>query len=461
VFKQTGDLQMQGSTNVFSGFNASSALQTSRRIVVIGLGYVGLPLAVAFGRHQQVIGFDIDPLRIEELNRGYDRTGSVSHAELADVGLIFTCDPEAIRHGDFYTIVVPTPLTIDKHPDLTALTEASRTVGKYLKKGDIVVYESSVYPGATEDLCVPILEEVSNLVSGIDFSVGYSPERTNYGDKEHTLPRVVKVISVQDSETMAVIGRVYGSVIEAGLCEATSIRVAEAAKLVENIQRDVNIALMNEIAMIVNSMGLSTAEVLRVAGTKWNFVDFKPGLVGGHCVPIDPHYLIHSANKSGSSSELISLARLINDRMHEYIVNQTIKLMNERQLIDSEAQARTAVPPRVGLLGLTFKGDCPDIRESQPLEVFRRLKEAGFQPMVYDPLIDPEQVWSLHGVRILPIDQISDLSALIITVAHKQFSNLRPDCLAKLLRPGAPIVDVPGVLNVREFAAAGLHVWQL
>jgi UDP-N-acetyl-D-glucosamine/UDP-N-acetyl-D-galactosamine dehydrogenase len=452
---------MHDSTNVFPGSNTSSSVQTTRRIVVIGLGYVGLPLAVAFGRHQQVIGFDIDAPRIEELNRGYDRTGSVSSAELAEVDLIFTSDPEAIKHSDFYAIVVPTPVTADKRPDLTALIEASRTVGKYLQKGDIVVYESSVYPGATEDLCIPILEEVSNLVNGIDFSVGYSPERTNYGDKEHTLAGVVKVISAQDSETMAVIGRVYGNVIEAGLCEANSIRVAEVAKLVENIQRDVNIALMNEIAMIVNSMGLSTAEVLRAAGTKWNFVDFKPGLVGGHCVPIDPHYLIHSATVSGSSTKLMSCARQINDRMHEYIVNETIKLMTARHLIDSDSLARTAAPPRVGIFGLTFKGDCPDIRESQALEVFRRLQESGFQPLVYDPLIDPEQVWSLHGIKIVPLDQISNLSAVIITVPHKQFSSLRPECFAGLLRPGAPIVDVPGVLNAREFAEAGLYVWQL
>jgi UDP-N-acetyl-D-galactosamine dehydrogenase len=425
--------------------------------VVVGLGYVGLPLALALGRHQQLIGYDIDPIRINELFKGYDKTGSVSSAELADTNLTFTSDEEEIRGADFYIIVVPTPVTSDKRPDLSALIEASRTVGQCLKPGDVVVYESSVYPGATEGVCIPILEQESRLKNGIDFAVGYSPERTNYGDKEHTLSRVVKVISAQDSETLSIIRRVYCKIIDAGICEATSIRVAEAAKLVENIQRDLNIALMNEIAMIVNSMGLSTAEVLRVAETKWNFIGYRPGLVGGHCVPIDPHYLIYTAAENGCSSKLMSCARTINDGMHDYIFQKTIKFMEDRQLIDFDAPLRA----RVGIFGFTFKGDCPDIRESQALKIFRQLESAGFEPMVYDPLADRAQVWSRHRIRLLPLEQIEGLAAAIITVPHTQFASLTPDCFRRLLRFGAPIIDIPGVFNVVDFAAAGLDVWQL
>jgi UDP-N-acetyl-D-galactosamine dehydrogenase len=451
------NLQIESPAKAISVIEEISRVATTRRIVVVGLGYVGLPLAVALGCHQPVIGFDIDLARIEQLASGFDKTGSVNATDLSNTALTLTSDVEKIKASDFYVIVVPTPVTDDKRPDLTALKSASRMVGQCLKRGDIVVYESSVYPGTTEEICSPILEQESSLINGIDFTIGYSPERTNYGDKEHVLSNVVKVISAQDSQTLDVIKQVYGNIIEAGLCETTSIRVAEVAKLVENIQRDVNIALMNEIAMIVNSMGLSTAEVLKVAGTKWNFLDFKPGLVGGHCVPVDPHYLIHSATEGGCSAKLMRTARDLNDSMHEYIVRQTMQLMVAQRIIEPGAYKGV----RIGIFGLTFKGDCPDIRDSQSLEIYRALENAGFAPLVCDPLADAAQVWERHKIRMLSLEQIEDLSAVIITVPHHQFTTLTPANFKRFLRPSAPIIDVPGIYSVSNFAQADFHVWQL
>jgi UDP-N-acetyl-D-glucosamine/UDP-N-acetyl-D-galactosamine dehydrogenase len=450
-------LQTESPAKSISVMEEIPRVDTTRRIVVVGLGYVGLPLAVALGCHQSVIGYDIDVARVEDLANGFDKTGSVNATDLSNPTLTITSDVATIKDSDFYVIVVPTPVTDDKQPDLTALINASRTIGQCLKSGDIVVYESSVYPGTTEGICIPILEQESNLVNGIDFTVGYSPERTNYGDKEHVLSNVVKVISAQDSQTLEVIKQVYGKIIDAGLCETTSIRVAEVAKLVENIQRDVNIALINEIAMIVNAMGLSTAEVLRVAGTKWNFLDFKPGLVGGHCVPVDPHYLIHSATESGCSSKLMRTARNLNDGMHVYVVKQTVQLMVARRVIEQDAHENV----RIGIFGLSFKGDCPDIRDSQSLEIYRALENSGFTPLVYDPLADAEQVWSRQKIRMIPLEQIDDLSAVIITVPHQQFASLTPACFKRFLRPSAPIIDVPGIYSISNFARADLHVWQL
>jgi len=451
------NLQIENPTQSISVIDETSNVKATRRIVVVGLGYVGLPLAVALGCHQPVIGYDIDGARVEELAQGFDKTGSVNATDLSNTALTLTSVPDQIKDSDFYVVVVPTPVTNDKQPDLTALMSASRTVGQCLKPGDIVIYESSVYPGTTEEICIPILEQESNLVNGIDFTVGYSPERTNYGDKEHVLSNVVKVISAQDSQTLEVIKQVYGDIIDAGLCETTSIRVAEVAKLVENIQRDVNIALMNEVAMIVNSMGLSTAEVLRVAGTKWNFLNFKPGLVGGHCVPVDPHYLIHSATEGGCSSLLMQTARDLNDGMHEYVVKKTVQLMIARGVIEQD----TRKDVRIGIFGLSFKGDCPDIRDSQSVEIYRMLEKFGFTPVVYDPLTDATQVWSRHKIAVSPLGQIDDLSAVIVTVPHRQFVKLTPACFKRFLRPAAPIIDVPGIFSVSEFAQADLHVWQL
>jgi UDP-N-acetyl-D-galactosamine dehydrogenase len=451
------NLQIESSANSFSATDETFGTKKTRRIVIVGLGYVGLPLAVALGCHQPVIGYDIDIVRVNELVQGFDKTGSVNATDLSNSSLTLTSLQDQIKDSDFYVIVVPTPVTANKQPDLTALISASRTVGQCLKRGDIVVYESSVYPGTTEEICIPILEQESNLANGNDFTVGYSPERTNYGDQEHVLSNVVKVISAQDSQTLEIIKQVYGDIIDAGLCETSSIRVAETAKLVENIQRDVNIALMNEIAMIVNAMGLSTAEVLKVAGTKWNFLNFKPGLVGGHCVPVDPHYLIHSASESGASSVLMRTARNLNDGMHEYVVKQTVELMMAQGVIGHDSHKDV----RIGIFGLTFKGDCPDIRDSQSLEIYRMLERSGFKPMVYDPLADSAQVWSQHQIRVLPIEEIDDLSAVIITVPHQQFARLPPACFKHFLRPAAPIIDVPGILNVNNFAQDALHVWQL
>jgi UDP-N-acetyl-D-glucosamine/UDP-N-acetyl-D-galactosamine dehydrogenase len=459
-----------------------SPASATRRIAVIGLGYVGLPLATAFAANQRVIGFDIDATRVEELCNGYDKTNSLTAGEIFNVDITFTSKLDDIKQCDLYVIVVPTPITADKKPDLTSLISASRAVGECLKSGDIVVYESSVFPGATEGICIPILEQASGLTNRQDFTVGYSPERTNYGDTEHTLANCVKVISAQDEATFEVIREVYGDIVKAGLCEASSIQVAEIAKLVENTQRDLNIALMNEIAMIVNAMGLSAAEVLRVASTKWNFLDFKPGLVGGHCVPVDPHYLIHAATESGCSTKLIAAARSINDSMHEYVVQQTIKLIEMRKPVDSksvhskstdsepvgsnmvESNPIDSIPhvkPRVGVFGLTFKGNCPDIRESQPLKIVNLLESAGFQPLVYDPFASSSDVFSRHGLKLSLLEELTDLAAIIVTVPHSHFMKMTPSCFKKLIRSNAPIVDVPGIYNVMDFAEAGLYVWQL
>ena len=361
-----------------------------RTVSVIGLGYVGLPVAVAFGLRNRTIGFDINAERISELRQGKDRTGEVTSDELAHADILFTNAIEKLRQADFHIVAVPTPVDDANQPDLTPILRASETVGKALKKGDIVVYESTVYPGVTEDECVPILERVSGLICGKDFSVGYSPERINPGDKEHTFTKIRKIVSGFDPETLEIVASVYESVVIAGVHRAATIRVAEAAKVIENTQRDLNIALMNELAMIFDRLGVDTNDVLEAAGTKWNFLRFRPGLVGGHCIGVDPYYLTHKAEKIGYIPQVILSGRRINDGMGKFIAQRTIKEMIRA--------GQNVLDATVTVLGLTFKEGCPDLRNSRVIGIIRELEDYGVRVQVHDALAAPEEALVEYGV---------------------------------------------------------------
>ena len=424
----------------------------SRKVSVIGLGYVGLPVAVAFGKKNRTIGFDVNPERIRELRDGHDRTGEVTSAELAETDLLFTASIDELRQADFHIVAVPTPVDDAKRPDLTLLLKASETVGKALKKGDIVVYESTVYPGATEEECVPVLERVSGLTRGKDFSVGYSPERINPGDKEHTFTKIKKVVSGSDQETLEIVASVYEAVVTAGVHRAASIKVAEAAKVIENTQRDLNIALMNELALIFDRLGIDTLDVLEAAGTKWNFLPFRPGLVGGHCIGVDPYYLTHKAEKIGYIPQVILAGRRINDGVGKFIAQRTI-----REMIHA---GQNILGSTVTVLGLTFKEDCPDIRNSKVIDIIRELQDYGITVQVHDPLADPAEVQHEYGLNLAPFDHLQPASAVVVAVAHRQYRNMSvPDI--KALMNGSVLVDVKGMLNPEEMATLGIRFWRL
>ena len=388
----------------------------NRKISVIGLGYVGLPVAVAFGKKNRTIGFDVNAERIRELQEGHDRTGEVSSEELAKTDLAFTNSLDELRKADFHIIAVPTPVDDAKRPDLSILLKASETVAKALKKGDIVVYESTVYPGATEEDCVPVLERVSGLTFGTDFTVGYSPERINPGDKEHTFTRITKVVSGSDSETLEIVASVYESVVTAGVHRAASIKVAEAAKVIENTQRDLNIALMNELALIFDRLGIDTLDVLEAAGTKWNFLPFRPGLVGGHCIGVDPYYLTHKAEKIGYIPQVILAGRRINDGVGKFIAQRTI-----REMIHA---GQNILGSTVTVLGLSFKEDCPDIRNSKVIDIIRELQDYGITVQVHDPQADPLEVEHEYGLEIVPFEKLKPAAAVVVAVAHRQYREM-------------------------------------
>jgi len=354
-----------------------------RKISVVGLGYVGLPVAVEFGKAERVIGFDINPRRIAELQRGLDHTNEVAPADLKKADVLYTCDPADLKAADFHIVAVPTPVDEAKRPDLTPVIKASETVGRQLKKGDIVVYESTVYPGATEEDCVPVLERESGLKCGADFFVGYSPERINPGDKQHTFKTITKVVSGQTPEILEIVAEVYASVVTAGVHKAASIKVAEAAKVIENTQRDLNIALMNELALIFHKMGIDTRDVLAAAGTKWNFLPFEPGLVGGHCIGVDPYYLTHKAAIMGYMPQVILSGRRINDGMGEYIAAETVKAM-----IHDGKSVKGCV---VTVLGLTFKENVPDLRNTRVIDIVHALRDYAVEVQVHDPMVDPDE----------------------------------------------------------------------
>jgi UDP-N-acetyl-D-galactosamine dehydrogenase len=421
-----------------------------RKLAVIGLGYVGLPVAVAFARQgAPVIGFDIDVKRISELRSGCDRTREVEPQELTGSHLRFTSDPAELSGADFYIVTVPTPIDQARRPDLTALLRASRTVGNVLKKGDIVVYESTVYPGATEEDCLPILEQSSGLSARSDFTVGYSPERINPGDKAHRFETIAKVVAGQDARTLDVIAAVYGSVVTAGLHKAPSIKVAEAAKVIENAQRDLNIAFMNELSAIFHELGIDTGDVLAAAATKWNFLDFTPGLVGGHCIGVDPYYLTYCAQKAGYHPDVILAGRRINDSIGVRVARECL-----RRLI----KAGTRIE-QVTVLGLTFKENVVDIRNSQVVDIIREFRSFGTSVQVHDPLADPADAAREYGITLRK--DLAPADAVVLAVAHDTYRASGWPLIARLLKNGRGLVmDVKGILDPLK-KPAGIEVWRL
>ena len=429
-----------------------STTDHDRRIAVVGLGYVGLPVAAAFARAGvPVIAFDISCERIAELRAGHDRTREVAPQDLRSARFHFTTEPEDLRNADFFIVTVPTPIDKAHRPDLAALLAASSTVGGALKPGDIVVYESTVYPGATEEDCAPVLEAASGLVCGRDFKLGYSPERINPGDRTHRFESIDKVVSGQDRETLDIVARVYGSVVVAPIHKAPTIKTAEAAKVIENTQRDLNIALMNELSSIFHQLGIDTADVLAAAGTKWNFLKFSPGLVGGHCIGVDPYYLTHRAEKAGYHPQLILAGRQVNDEVGARVARQCIRMMLRRG---------GATGP-VTILGLSFKEDVPDIRNSRVVDVIRELEAFGIATQVHDPMADADEAWREYGVRLLPRDMLAQADVVIYAVAHRQFMDAGWTLMTSLLRDGAGIVlDVKSRLPRAE-RPAEIELWRL
>lgn len=425
----------------------------NRKISVVGLGYVGLPVAVAFGKQARTVGFDVNEFRLTQLREGIDRTNEVDSTELNGTDILYTSDIKELATADFHIVAVPTPVDDAHQPDLTPVERASQTVGRALKKGDIVVYESTVYPGVTEDICVPILEGVSGLICGIDFTVGYSPERINPGDKEHVFTKITKVVAGQDAATLDVVAAVYESVVTAGVYRASTIKVAEAAKVIENTQRDLNIALMNELSLIFNRMGIDTNSVLEAAGTKWNFLKFKPGLVGGHCIGVDPYYLTHKAEILGYHPQVILAGRRINDGMAAYVAEQTIK-----QMIHS---GHNIAKSTVTVLGITFKENCPDLRNSKVIDVIASLRSFGVRVQVCDPEADAHESMEEYGVPLVNLHELEKAEAVIVAVAHRAFATLGADHYLSMLKTNPLVVDVKGICNQEEFDTAGIHLWRL
>ena len=409
------------------------------RIAVIGLGYVGLPLALAVAKKfPGTVGFDINREKLDELRKGIDRTREVSSEELKASTLKFSSEISELADRTFFIVAVPTPIDQQKRPDLTPLVKASETVGRALKPGAVVVYESTVYPGVTEEVCCPVLERVSKLTHG-QFKLGYSPERINPGDKEHTLERITKVVSGEDAETLERVATVYGSIVPAGVFKASSIRVAEAAKVIENTQRDLNIALMNELALIFDRMGIATRDVLAAAGTKWNFLPFRPGLVGGHCIGVDPYYLTAKAEEHGYTPEVILAGRRINDSMGKHVAQKTIKLLSVAKVPLSTA--------RVAILGLTFKENVPDLRNSRVVDILAELREYGVKPLVHDPIADAHEAREEMNVEIVPWDSLQSLDAIILAVSHKQFLAMGSDTLLAPLKDNGVLIDIKSALE--------------
>jgi UDP-N-acetyl-D-galactosamine dehydrogenase len=401
---------------------------------------VGLPVALALARKfEHVVGFDVDAEKVSELKRGFDRHAEQSGESLRATTLTITSDPRDMTGCTFFVVAVPTPVDRNNVPDLTPVERASETVGKSLSRGAVVVYESTVYPGVTEEVCGPILERVSGLRRGGDFKLGYSPERINPGDKEHMLEKITKVVSGEDAETLDRVAAVYGRVIEAGVHRAPSIKVAEAAKVIENTQRDLNIALMNELAIIFGRLGIRTSDVLAAAGTKWNFLRFKPGLVGGHCIGVDPYYLTMKAQQLGYQPEVILAGRRINNNMGAYVASRVVKL-----LIDADITVKGA---RVGVLGLTFKEDCSDIRNSKVPDILRELEQFGIRPLVHDPLASAGEAMREYGVRLVPLEEMSQLDSVILAVSHKWYLERGAAPLFDMVRAGGVVADVKSVLD--------------
>ena len=429
---------------------------------VIGLGYVGMPLAIAFANKVNVIGFDVNKEKIELYKQGIDVTNEVGNKALKETTALMTSDETKLKEAKFHIIAVPTPINDDKTPDLRPIIGASRVLGRNLTKGSIVVYESTVYPGVTEEVCIPILEEESNLKCGVDFKVGYSPERINPGDKLHRLENITKVVSGMDEESLENIASIYELIIEAGVHRAESIKVAEAAKVIENSQRDINIAFVNELSMIFNKMEIDTKAVLEASGTKWNFLKFYPGLVGGHCIGVDPYYLTHKAEQIGYHSQVILSGRRINDGMGKYVGESTVK-----NLIKANKQVKGA---KVAILGMTFKEDCPDVRNSKVIDIINELKEYGINVFVADPIADENEVKREYGIELTKFENIKNMDAVIVAVGHKEYMELTLESIKKLYEEKPEslnsedklvLVDVKGIFDKKEAQLKNYLYWRL
>ena len=448
-----------------------SIINNKEKVAVVGLGYVGMPLAVAFAEKVHVIGFDVNEEKIKQYKLGNDITNEVGNEGLKATKVYFTYNEEDLRGAKFHIVAVPTPVNDDKTPDLTPVISASEIVGRNLTKGSIVVFESTVYPGVTEEVCMPILEKESGLKCGVDFKIGYSPERINPGDKIHTIEKIIKIVSGMDEETLEEVAKVYELIIKAGVYRAESIKVAEAAKVIENAQRDINIAFVNELSMIFNKMGIDTRAVLDAAGTKWNFLKFNPGLVGGHCIGVDPYYLTYRAQQLGYDSQVIAAGRRINDGMGRYIAENTVK-----SLIKANKQLKGA---KVAVLGVTFKENCPDVRNSKVVDIISELKEYGIDVVTYDPIADNEGVVHEYDIELTDIKDINNVDAVIVAVSHDKFKNLSLDKLKQIYRNQSydlqevavslneglmkknVLIDVKGVFNKAEAEEKGFIYWRL
>ena len=424
------------------------------KLSLVGLGYVGMPIAVAFARKIKVVGFDLNEKKIELYKSGIDPTNEVGNDVIKNTTVEFTANEEDLRRAKFHVVAVPTPVYDDHTPNLKPVEEASKILARNLTKGSIVVYESTVYPGVTEDVCIPILEEGSGLKCGVDFKVGYSPERINPGDKEHRLENIIKIVSGMDEEALEEIAKTYELVVEVGVHRAPCIKVAEAAKVIENSQRDINIAFMNELSIIFNKLGIDTQAVLEAAGTKWNFMKFYPGLVGGHCIGVDPYYLTYKADMLGYHSQVILAGRRINDDMGKYVAENCIK-----SLIKAEKSVKKA---RVAILGFTFKENCPDTRNSKVFDIVKELREYGIEPMIADPIADIEEAKRLYGVDFCKMEEIKEVDAVILAVAHEGFKSIDMDKMDSLYADGNKVlIDIKGILKRKQYEDAGYCYWRL
>lgn len=424
-----------------------------RNIAVIGLGYVGLNIASAFGKKTSVIGFDINQQRISDLREGVDRSGEVSNDDLAKSDIYYTTNPDDLKKANFFIITVPTPIDHNKLPDFSMLTKASQTLAAYLKKGDIVVYESTVYPGATEERCIPVLEKFSNLKCGSDFNVGYSPERVNPGDREHTFYNIIKIVSATNDEALQIISETYKQVVVAGVLPVSSMKVAEATKVVENTLRDMNISIVNEIAIILNNLDIDTAEVLAATRTKWNYLPFYPGLVGGHCIGVNSYYLAFKAQESGYYPEVISAGRRVNESMPKFITERIVKT-----LIRLDKKVRGA---RVAVLGITYKENIPDIHDTKVTNLINELQRYHFNVIVHDPIANKDEVYKEFGINLVSWDDLKEIDVIVIAVADKEYMQLHKPDLIKMLSPDGIIMDIKGIINKNEYIDTSLTVLHL
>jgi UDP-N-acetyl-D-galactosamine dehydrogenase len=426
---------------------------SNEKVAIIGLGYVGLPVALAFARKfPGAVGFDIHQAKVDELRRGYDRNHEVPEDVLKSTTLKMTYDPNDLKGCTFIVVAVPTPVDKNNVPDLSPVVGASKTAGRALSKGTVVVYESTVYPGVTEDICGPILAAESGLVQGKDFKLGYSPERINPGDKEHSLEKITKVVSGEDAETLERVAAAYGAIIDAGIHRAQSIKVAEAAKVIENTQRDINIALMNELALIFDRMGIRTSDVLAAAGTKWNFLKFRPGLVGGHCIGVDPYYLTTKAQQLGYQPEVILAGRRINNNVGPYVAQRLVKM-----LVNADIPVKHA---KIGVLGLTFKEDCNDLRNSKVPDIVNELRTFGIEAIVHDPIASAPEAVHEYGLKLAPLEEFARLDGLVMAVSHKQYQEMGQAKLLSFVRDGGVVADVKSVMDPTKMER-GIRYWSL